>query len=76
MRIQTISILSLAVVISFVAYGIYSVHNPPVDLEKSEKIHQLVSEQLEKCLMEFQSVEICNALLEEFTHSARLELGY
>ena len=75
-RIQTISIVSLAVVISFAAYWTYSVHNPQVDLEKTEKIHQMVSDQLEKCLMEFQSVEICNALLEEFTQSARLELGY
>ena len=76
LRIQTICMISLAVIISFVAYGTYSVHNPQIDLEKTEKIHQMVSVQLEKCLMEFQSVEICNALLEEFTQSARLELGY
>ncbi|MBT8173986.1 MAG: hypothetical protein KJN83_08070 [Nitrosopumilus sp.] len=76
MRIQTISIVSLAVVISFVAYGTYLIHNPQLDLEKTEKIHQMVSVQLEKCLMEFQSVEICNALIEEYTQSARLELGY
>ncbi len=75
-RIQTICMISLAVVISFVAYGTYLIHNPQVDLEKTEKIHQMVSDQFEKCLMEFQSAEICNALIEEFTHSARLELGY
>ena len=75
-RIQTICMISLAVIISFVAYGTYSVHNPQVDLEKTEKIHQMVSDQNEQCLMEFQSAEICNALLEEYTQAARFELGY
>ncbi len=53
----------------------YSVNNPQVDPEKSKKIQELVSLQLENCIKENQSIEICNALLKEFTELAKLELG-
>ena len=73
-RIQTISIVSLAVVISFAAYWIYSIHNPQVDLEKTEKMQELVSLQIKNCMKENQTMEFCYASLEEFIELAKLEL--
>lgn len=74
MDVKIIGIVILALLISFVVYGVYSVNNSPVDLEKSKKIQELVSLQLENCLKENNSVEICNASLEEFTELAKLML--
>ncbi len=75
MTVKIISIIILALVIFFVVYSVYSINNPQMDPEKSKKIKEFVSLQLENCIKENQSIEICNASLEEFTELARIELG-
>ncbi|KAF6246405.1 hypothetical protein C6990_09805 [Nitrosopumilus sp. b3] len=75
MTVKIIGIIILAAIISFVAYEAYSVNNPQIDPEKSKKIQELVSLQLENCIRENHSIELCDASLEEFAELARLELG-
>ena len=74
MTVKIISIVVLAFLISVVIYIAYSVNNTQLDPEKTEKIQELVSLQIENCMKENQTMEFCYASLEEFIELAKLEL--
>ncbi|KAF6248010.1 hypothetical protein C6990_00775 [Nitrosopumilus sp. b3] len=74
MAVKIIIIGVLVFVISFVIYSAYSINNPQSDPQRIEKIQDLVSLQIENCLKENHSIEICDASIEEFVEIARLEL--